>query len=164
MKEGQRVLFHFLNASATENIQLALPGHEFRVVALDGNPVPQPKNVEVVELDTAERISAVVEMKNPGVWVLGTPKDEDRKNGMGIVVEYANKTGSPRWVKPRKKPWDYTLFGAARTIANPDETIPLVFGKINGGKGGFNRWTINASSFAEGAQPRTLQTSQRYRL
>ena len=26
VKEGQRVLFHFLNASATENIQLALPG------------------------------------------------------------------------------------------------------------------------------------------
>ena len=31
-KDGQRVL-HFLNASATENIQLALPGHQFQVVA-----------------------------------------------------------------------------------------------------------------------------------
>ena len=36
VKEGQRVLFHFLNASATENIQLALPGHQFQVVGLDG--------------------------------------------------------------------------------------------------------------------------------
>ena len=103
VKEGQRVLFHFLNASATENIQLALPGHQFQVVALDGNPVPQPQSVEVLELGTAERISAVVEMKNPGVWILGTPRDDDRRNGMGIVVEYANKTGKPRWVKPPKK-------------------------------------------------------------
>src|SRR5204863_4518235 len=55
VKEGQRVLFHFLNASATENIQLALPGHPFQVVALDGNPVPQPHSVEVLELGTAER-------------------------------------------------------------------------------------------------------------
>jgi FtsP/CotA-like multicopper oxidase with cupredoxin domain len=164
VKEGQRVLFHLLNASATENIKLALPGHQFQVVALDGNPVPQPRSVEVLELGTAERISAIVEMKNPGVWVLGTPKDDDRKNGMGIVVEYDGKTGSPRWVKPAKKPWDYTLFGQSGAVQNPDETIPLVFGKINGGKGGFNRWTINGSSFDEKAQPRMLQKGKRYRL
>jgi FtsP/CotA-like multicopper oxidase with cupredoxin domain len=164
VKEGQRVLFHFLNASATENIQLALPGHQFQVIALDGNPVPQPQLVEVLELGTAERISAVVEMKNPGVWVLGTPKDDDRKNGMGIVVEYANKTGSPRWVKPQSRPWDYTIFGKNGPAPSPEETIPLVFGKINGGKGGFNRWTINGSSFDEKAQPRTLQKGRRYRL
>ena len=164
VKEGQRVLFHFLNASATENIQLALPGHQFQVVALDGNPVPQPQSVEVLELGTAERISAVVEMKNPGVWILGTPHDDDRKNGMGVVVEYANKTGSPRWVKPQRKPWDYTIFGKNGAASNPDETIPLVFGKINGGQGGFNRWTINGKSFDEGAQPRMLQKGKRYRL
>ena len=35
---GERVLFHVLNASATEIRSLALPGHTFRVVALDGNP------------------------------------------------------------------------------------------------------------------------------
>jgi FtsP/CotA-like multicopper oxidase with cupredoxin domain len=91
VKEGQRLLFHILNASATENIQLALPGHQFQVVALDGNPVPRSQMVDVLELGTAERISAVVEMKSPGVWILGTPKEDDRKNGMGIVVEYANK-------------------------------------------------------------------------
>jgi FtsP/CotA-like multicopper oxidase with cupredoxin domain len=164
VKEGQRVLFHILNASATENIQLALPGHRFQVVALDGNPVPQPQSVEVLELGTAERISAMVEMKNPGVWILGTPADDDRKNGMGIVVEYAGRTGSPRWIKPPQKPWDYTIFGQNRTVQNPDETIPLVFGKLNGGQGGFNRWTINGTSFDEKAQPRILQKGKRYRL
>ena len=164
VKEGQRVLFHVLNASATENIQLALAGHQFQVVALDGNPVPQPQPVEVLELGTAERISAVVEMKNPGVWVLGTPKDDDRKNGMGIVVEYANKTGSPRWVKPAKSTWDYTIFGRAGGVKTPVETIPLVFGKINGGTGGFNRWTINGKSFDEKVTPTPLQKGKRYRL
>jgi hypothetical protein len=53
VKEGQRVLFHILNASATENIKLALPGHRFQVVALDGNPVPHPALVDVLELGTA---------------------------------------------------------------------------------------------------------------
>jgi FtsP/CotA-like multicopper oxidase with cupredoxin domain len=164
VKEGQSVLFHFLNASATENIQLALPGHHFQVVALDGNPVPQRQSVEVLELGTAERISAIVDMKNPGIWILGTPMDDDRKNGMGIVVEYANRTGQPRWIKPSKNLWDYTIFGQTRTVPNPDETIPIVFGKINGGKGGFNRWTINGASFDQQATPRTLQKGKRYRL
>jgi FtsP/CotA-like multicopper oxidase with cupredoxin domain len=34
------VLFRLLNVSATQNITLALPGHRFTVIALDGNPVP----------------------------------------------------------------------------------------------------------------------------
>jgi FtsP/CotA-like multicopper oxidase with cupredoxin domain len=164
VKEGQRLLFHILNASATENIKLALPGHQFQVVALDGNPVPEPQNVEVLELGTAERISAVVEMKNPGVWILGTPIDEDRKNGMGTVVEYANKSGAPRWVKPSNRRWDYTIFGKNSPSPTPVETIPLVFGKINGGQGGFNRWTINGRGFDEKAGPTALQKGKRYRL
>lgn len=164
VKEGQRVLFHFLNASATENIQLALPGHAFQVVGLDGNPVPRPQLVEVLELGTAERIDAVVEMKNPGVWVLGTPMDDDRKNGMGIVIEYANQSGPPRWIKPAKKPWDYAIFGEERRAPNPDEVIPLVFGKINGGAGGFNRWTVNGKGYDQKAEPATLHKGRRYRL
>jgi len=35
--------------------------------------LPHPAAVEVLDLGTAERIDAVVEMKNPGVWILGTP-------------------------------------------------------------------------------------------
>ena len=171
VKEGQRVLFHILNGSATENIKLALPGHVFQVVSLDGNPVPKPQPVAVLELGTAERISAVVEMKNPGVWILGTPMDHDRKNGMGIVVEYSGKSGEARWIKPAKgKPWDYTIFGIAPGFGDtpgvpmPDETIPLVIGKIKGGKGGFNKWTINGKSFDDKDAPRPLQKGKRYRL
>jgi FtsP/CotA-like multicopper oxidase with cupredoxin domain len=70
VKTGERVLFHVLNGSATEIRSLALPGHSFQVVALDGNPVPTPVEIPVLWLGTAERISAIVEMKHPGVWVL----------------------------------------------------------------------------------------------
>jgi len=164
VKEGERVLFHIVNASATENIQLALSGHRFEIVALDGNPVPHPQMVDVLELGTAERISAIIEMKNPGVWILGTPHDDDRRDGMGIVVEYANKTGAPRWIKPQHKPWDYTIFGETGPVPEPVETIPLSFGKINGGAGGFNRWTVNGNPFDDKAAPRDLKKGSRYRL
>ncbi len=91
VKLGERVLFHVLNGSATEIRSLALPGHTFNVVALDGNPVPTPAEVPVLWLGTAERISAIVEMKHPGVWVLGDLADDDRNHGMGTVVEYAGR-------------------------------------------------------------------------
>jgi FtsP/CotA-like multicopper oxidase with cupredoxin domain len=163
VREGERVLFRILNASATEQIQLALPGHTFEVVALDGNAVPTPRRVSVLSLGTAERIDAVVAMNHPGVWILGTPNDSDRRNGMGIVVEYAGRRGAPQWVAPPKEAWDYTVFGAARPLPAPDEEIPLVFQKIPGGAGGFNRWTINGETFEESA-PIPIHEGRRYRL
>jgi FtsP/CotA-like multicopper oxidase with cupredoxin domain len=54
------VLFHVLNASAGEIRSLALPGHLFQVVVLDGNPMPTVAEVPLLWLGTAERISAMV--------------------------------------------------------------------------------------------------------
>ncbi len=50
----------------------------FEVVALDGNPVPKPDKVPVLWLGTAERVSAIVEMNHPGVWIMGDTADDDR--------------------------------------------------------------------------------------
>ena len=50
LKRGERVLFHVLNRRATEIRSLALPGHSFKVVALDGNAVPAPAEVPVLWL------------------------------------------------------------------------------------------------------------------
>ncbi|MGC1345199.1 MAG: hypothetical protein WA863_03660 [Methyloceanibacter sp.] len=111
VKQGERVLFHVLNASATEIRSLALPGHVFRIVALDGNPVPTQAEVPVLWLGTAERVSALVTMNHPGVWVMGDLADDDR--GHGVVVEYAGQKGEAQWVKPKPFHWDYTRFGRA---------------------------------------------------
>ena len=125
VREGQTVLCHFLNASATESVRFALPGHRFEVVALDGNPVPRPASVETLELGTAERINAIVKMDHPGVFVLGSPEHDRRAKGMGIVVEYAGRSGSPVRVKPAGAAWDYAIFGESRAVAKPAAAVPL---------------------------------------
>ncbi|MGA3310076.1 MAG: multicopper oxidase domain-containing protein [Xanthobacteraceae bacterium] len=94
--QGERVLFRLLNASATMDVSLALSGHRFTVVALDGNPVPTPATVDVLKLDVAERADVIVEMNNPGIWVFGSTDDEDRNMGMGVVIEYENRQGEPQ--------------------------------------------------------------------
>lgn len=148
VKQGERVLFHILNGSATEIRSLALPGHLFQVMALDGNPVPNPTKVPVLWLGTAERISAIVEMNHPGVWILGDLDNDDRPHGMGIVVEYAGRTGKAQWIAPLPFRWDYTRFAKPSvSAAAPDETFDMTFAKENAAEEGFNRWTINGASY-----------------
>ncbi|HTU33611.1 MAG TPA: multicopper oxidase domain-containing protein [Candidatus Acidoferrum sp.] len=71
VKSGQRILMHLLNASASQIHRVGLFGHRFRVIALDGNPVPAPQPVAVIEIAPGERVDAIVEMNQPGVWILG---------------------------------------------------------------------------------------------
>jgi FtsP/CotA-like multicopper oxidase with cupredoxin domain len=167
VKQGERVLFHVLNGSATEIRSLALPGHTFKVVALDGNPVPTPSEVPVLWLGTAERISAIVHMNHPGVWVLGDLADDDRSHGMGIVVEYAGQKGKPVWSAPKPFHWNYARFAKPNTIASePDETIEMVFTKRNAEEHGFNVWAINDKAFSSGAMTAAfhLREGRRYRI
>ena len=167
VKEGERVLFHVLNASATEIRSLALPGHAFTIVALDGNPVPTQADVPVLWLGTAERVSALVAMNRPGVWVMGDLADDDREHGMGIVVEYAGQKGKPQWTKPKPFRWDYSRFGKANAVpAPPDETIEMTIVKHNAAVNGFNQWTLNGEAFSmDTMKPMyTVREGRRYRL
>lgn len=167
VKAGERVLFHVLNASATEIRSLALPNHHFRVVALDGNPVPTPALVPLLWLGTAERVSAIVTMNQPGVWLMGDLSDDDRGHGMGIVVEYAGHRGKPVWTKPAPFRWDYARFGrSSATPVAPDQTIEITIAKENAAIHGFNRWTLNGEAFTmETMTPAyTVHQGRRYRL
>jgi FtsP/CotA-like multicopper oxidase with cupredoxin domain len=167
VKQGERVLFHVLNASAGEIRSLALPGHVFRVVALDGNPVPTPAEVPVLWLGTAERISAIVQMNHPGIWVMGDLDHDDRRHGMGIVVEYAGRKGKAQWVDPKPFHWDYSQFGSADIqLAQPDETFEMLIVKRNAAVEGFNQWTLNGEAFsmANMRPTYTLREGRRYRL
>jgi len=169
VKEGERVLFHVLNGSATEIRSLALPGHRFRVIALDGNAVPNPVSVPVLWLGTAERVSAIVEMNHPGVWILGDTSDDDRRHGMGIVIEYARRKGKAGWMAAPKFRWNYAHFAKPGAKADaPDETFEMLFEKDNAAIEGFNRWTINgvAYSAANTMAPASfhLKQGRRYRI
>ncbi len=167
VKRGERVLFHILNGSATEIRSLALPGHTFKVIALDGNPVPTPAEVPVLWLGTAERISAIVEMNHPGVWIMGDLADDDRAHGMGIIVEYAGQKSKAVWTPPKPFHWNYARFAdTRRTPADPDEVVEITFAKNNAADHGFNLWTINDIAFSTGSMKPSyrLHQGKRYRL
>jgi len=166
VKPGERVLFHFLNASAIENRRIALGGHKFQVIALDGNPVPTQAVVETLFLGAGERICAIVEMNNPGNWVLGAPEDDVRTAGLGILLEYANQHKKPLWIKPASLAWDYTVFGGVggqAAAGGPIQKIDMAFEKIPGGAGKFNTFTVNGKQYPH-ENEFVLHEGQRYRM
>jgi len=164
VKQGQRVIFRIVNASATVTHWLGFAGHEMTVVALDGNPVPVPSRVTALRLAPAERADIIVEMNNPGVWIFGETREDIRKAGMGIVIEYAGRQGEPKWIGSPEVLWDYRLFAHSEvSTIQADHQIPLFFESKFRGHGDFDYWTINGKSY-----PKTdtvmLQEGKRYRL
>ncbi|QNT78979.1 multicopper oxidase family protein [Entomobacter blattae] len=169
VKQGEKVLLHILNGSATEARSLALPDHSFKVVALDGNPVPVQASVPVLWLGALERVSAIVEMNNPGVWVMGDVQAKARNKGMGIIVEYAGQQGKAQWKKPTDMTWDYRLFSKKTpSSSKPDGIFDFHISEhhnpdrhIN-----VNLWTINGKTFNStnktGYYP--VEYGKRYRL
>jgi FtsP/CotA-like multicopper oxidase with cupredoxin domain len=163
--QGQRVLLHVLNSSPTEVHWLSLSGHRFHIVALDGNQVPLPRTVRMLRLAPAERVCALVEMNNPGVWVLGEVRKHVRSAGMGIVVEYANQSGSPQWQQPATLDWNYEQFASPTGASDSPAAvpIPLVIESKFRGHGAMEAWTINGESYPN-THIEPLIAGRRYRL
>ncbi len=166
VRQGQRILLHVLNSSPTEVHWIALAGHTLRVVALDGNAVPTQQTVPMLRLAPAERVCALVEMNNPGVWVLGEVRKHVQAAGMAMVVEYANQTGSPQWQQPAALIWNYEQFAADQSAGESADSpiiIPLLFESKFRGHGSMESWTINGKSYPDSrAEP--LNACRRYRL
>lgn len=166
VKMGQRILLHVLNSSPTEVHWIALAGHAFHVVALDGNPVPTPRTIPMLRLAPAERVSAIVEMHNPGVWVLGEVRKHVQALGMAVAVEYEERRGPARWEQPSDLIWSYEQFAAAQpanALPAPPMLVPLVFESRFRGHGAMEAWTINGESYPN-AKVAPLIRGRRYRL
>ncbi len=164
VKDKERIMFRILNASATQNVTIALPGHKFQVVAMDGNLVPVSAAVEVLQIAVAERVDAIVEMNAPGVWALASIDDAERQSGLGIFVEYAGKTGDPVWKAPAKAVWDYSVFANAATAPDPEQRFSMLLKMVPPPSGSkLARWTINGESWPKIA-PLQVERGKRYRL
>jgi len=169
VRAGQRVLFHLLNAGAIENRSLALAGHPFHVIALDGNPVPSPQPVDHLVLGPGERVDAYVEMNRPGVWIMGALEDNVRNAGLGVVVEYAGQRQPPQWLPQGRPAWDYTIFGSTphgdRVPARAGtDSIEMVFEKVaRAHEDKFNGFLINGKPYPHDREF-VLHEGRRYRL
>jgi FtsP/CotA-like multicopper oxidase with cupredoxin domain len=90
VKQGERVRVRLINVGTTAFHPIHLHGHQFKIVATDGNPVPfgleLTKNTITVMPGETYDIEFVA--SNPGTWVLHCHELHHAGGGMVTLVQY----------------------------------------------------------------------------
>jgi plastocyanin len=89
VSEGDRVLLRLINAGHMPH-PIHIHGHSFRIVATDGNPVPEGMEwtKDTVLVGPAERYDLELDAVNPGVWMVHCHIEHHMANGMMTVLQY----------------------------------------------------------------------------
>lgn len=90
VKEGERILIRLINAGTQEIHPMHTHGHSFKVVAIDGNPVPKlaqqmRDNLPVLP---GERYDIELIADNPGVWLFHCHHVHHASAGMILPLLY----------------------------------------------------------------------------
>jgi manganese oxidase len=90
VKEGERVRIRLINAGSNGIHPMHLHGHSFKVVAVDGNPVPEPLQLtrDTLPLTPGERYDIEFIADNPGSWVLHCHELHHADMGMIVALHY----------------------------------------------------------------------------
>lgn len=88
VKKGQRVRIRMVNASTMSIHPMHLHGHQFRVTALDGNPLATPITRNVVVLNPGETADIEFTADNPGMWMFHCHELHHADGGMSMFVRY----------------------------------------------------------------------------
>ena len=103
----------------------------------------------------------IVDINRPGVWILGGIKDEDRKMGLGVVVEYANQRGEPRWSAPPTQRGTTRSSAIARYLRRMNASISF---KGAGRSRRLQPLDLNGKSWPAANPLFTTERGKRYRL
>ncbi len=97
IKTGEKALVRFINMGA-QNHPMHLHGHQFEVVAIDGNPAAAVQKMNTVNLPPGQTIDIVIEGTNAGTWMFHchiTPHVTNKgvyPGGMLTVLDYEDHT------------------------------------------------------------------------
>lgn len=93
VKEGDVLRIRFYGAGS-EFHSMHLHGHDMLVTHKDGTPLPHPYYADTVPIGPGERYDVIVEMNNPGLWMMHDHVDPHVTNngqdhgGPMTVIEY----------------------------------------------------------------------------
>ena len=90
VKEGERILIRLINAGTQEIHPMHTHGHSFKVVAIDGNPVPLSAQQvrDNLPILPGERYDIELVADNPGVWLFHCHHVHHAAAGMIIPFFY----------------------------------------------------------------------------
>ncbi len=95
VKKGEKVRLRLVNAGYMPH-KLHLHGHEFKIVATDGQPLkdPQPIKDELLNIAPGERYDIEFTANNPGEWLLECHGDMKGTDGMKVKIQYVGQANN----------------------------------------------------------------------
>jgi FtsP/CotA-like multicopper oxidase with cupredoxin domain/plastocyanin len=89
VNEGERILIRLMHAGAMPHA-FHTHGHSFKIVATDGNPVPEVAQLtkDTLLIGPAERYDLELLADNPGVWMVHCHMEPHMANGMMTLLAY----------------------------------------------------------------------------
>jgi FtsP/CotA-like multicopper oxidase with cupredoxin domain len=87
--EGDKVRIRLINAGNVPH-PFHIHGHSFKIVATDGNPVPEAAQItkDTVLVAPGERYDIEFMANNPGIWMVHCHIENHADNGMMTLLEY----------------------------------------------------------------------------
>ncbi|TCL45944.1 FtsP/CotA-like multicopper oxidase with cupredoxin domain [Thermolongibacillus altinsuensis] len=104
VKKGERVLLRLVNAGYMSH-KLHLHGHDFKIVATDGQPLKDPQSIkdELLNIAPGERYDIEFVADNPGKWLLECHGDMKGTDGMKVKIQYEGETGKADKLNAKEK-------------------------------------------------------------
>jgi FtsP/CotA-like multicopper oxidase with cupredoxin domain len=90
VRQGERVRLRLINVSSMSFHPMHLHGHQFKVVATDGNPVPEATQLtkNTITVMPGESYDIEFTANNPGTWLFHCHELHHADRGMATVVQY----------------------------------------------------------------------------
>lgn len=119
VKQGDKVRIRLVNAGYLTH-KLHLHGHDYRIIASDGQAINSPALIsnQLLAIAPGERYDIEFTANNPGNWFIEEHGDEDRMKNMRAVIAYedaADKKVTSDW-KEEHPLFDLTKYGAAANM------------------------------------------------
>ncbi|OUM87868.1 MAG: copper oxidase [Bacillus thermozeamaize] len=155
VKQGEKVRIRLINAGFLTH-QIHLHGHEFKITAVDGQPLNTPGVLKdnVVAIAPGERYDIEFEANNPGQWFIEDHGDKEAVKGMKAIIAYEGSAGGAD--QPNEKAQlaavDLSRYGQAGKMnftLDQKYTLEYTMNLNTENKNGDTVYTINGKTFPE---------------
>jgi FtsP/CotA-like multicopper oxidase with cupredoxin domain len=114
VKEGEKVRIRLANTGYMSH-NIHLHGHNFKVVAIDGQELNEPKEIkdQLISIAPGERYDIEFTADNPGQWYLECHGEMEGTEGMKAVIQYegSNETSDKPNEKEELPVFNFTTYG-----------------------------------------------------
>jgi len=153
VKEGETVRIRLANMGYLSH-NLHLHGHNFKVVAIDGQELNEPQEIkdQLISIAPGERYDIEFTANNPGTWYLECHGDTEGTEGMKAMIQYEGSSESKDQSNQSEKLplFNYINYGGTETGKfTLDQEYDVEYTMDLNGNNTDNVWTINGKSFPE---------------